>query len=749
MMITGGVAKAGALPEKLAETAVKTGALRGLTKPEMVLEKIAGVAKPKKPKFTPEVAEPKRPLYTAPEAPKFKQDDIIEVAYQARQKPPLFRATPEEKARYLKGLIVDKLGTDPTITFYRGIREGGKPLQKPYRQPKGGEVGAFWTSDINIAKTYGDKLYKVDVKASELANSSLADFVGGTQKEFHLLSTLQRRATLIEPPVRQDIAELTAVMREQVKARKVTTGARKVEWGRRVKEAETTLEQVYDETGDIGLARAMSRQKLQGKTPLETEGLQSLINEETMIGYRTEIKNAKGFSFWEKDRADRALWQFFEDPKRLWQPSEIKLLEKLFPGISEWNAIKHGMSRTKWTVLMDIANIPRAVLASGEFSSLLRQGAIIGTRFPKLIPRDMRVQLETVFSPKNWDKWDDIIRSRPRFREFEAGEGYMAPRPGALRELSAGEEVFQSTIAERLPGLGSIIRASERAYTAGLNYLRYFAFENYYNPMAKSLGRELTEEEIKSLGRFVNALSGRGNLPEKMQGMAPTLNALMFSPKLVWSRGELFKIMLDPATPTVVRKEAVRTMVQFFSAGAGILSLAKLGGAEIERDPRSSDVYKIKIGNTRLDIWAGYVQWARFIAQMATNERKVTGTGKIQELNRMETIWRMMQSKSSPIAGLGIDLMKGTNYLGEPMFEGGTETALRETRNRTLFLFAQDIWDAIETEGLIGAAIASPGALGIGVVSYPPKSSIPGQPLTPGRKKKRRKSGVDWTTLGR
>ena len=71
----------------------------------------------------------------------------------------------------------------------------------------------------------------------------------------------------------------------------------------------------------------------------------------------------------------------------------------------------------------------------------------------------------------------------------------------------------------------------------------------------------------------------------------------------------------------MVRKEAARDLVAFLGIGASVLGLAKMAGAEIETEPTSSDFGKIKIGNTRYDIWAGFQQFARFGATL-TEHRK-------------------------------------------------------------------------------------------------------------------------------
>lgn len=209
--------------------------------------------------------------------------------------------------------------------------------------------------------------------------------------------------------------------------------------------------------------------------------------------------------------------------------------------------------------------------------------------------------------------------------------------------------------------------------------------------------------------------SGRGAIPRWAGRSAPLVNALLFAPRFVFSRLQL-PTLLFHSSP-LVRKEAARTLVQFLGAGVGILSMAAMAGAKIEIDPRSSDFGKIKVGNTRLDIWAGYVQWARFLSQLATAESKITGTGKIVERNRLDTVWNLIQSKESPMASIFTDLMKGETFIGEPVI------SWKSLRDRLTPLFVQDMLDAIDTDSVGGGLAATPGLLGVGVVSYESKQS--------------------------
>jgi hypothetical protein len=396
--------------------------------------------------------------------------------------------------------------------------------------------------------------------------------------------------------------------------------------------------------------------------------------------------------------------------------SEIKLLGDVFPELRSTVALYQSWGAKAWDVFIDAANIPRAMLASGDLSVTFRQLALAVSRKPQLLPRVMKVQLQTLFSPKNWKAINEAGLSNPDVQLFVEKGMYRAPEPGkTIARLWAREEQFQSNLAERIPVVGKFIKASERAFTAGANAMRDGMAKDYANLLRKK--NLLNDENVEGLAQVINWATGRGSFPSKIQNTSPVLNAFFFAPRYVLSRIYDTPRLLASKNP-IVRQEAWRTAFQFLGAGASILGLAKLSGADVEFNPLSSDVGKIKVGNTRLDIWAGFIQYYRFAAQLTMGKREITGTKEEQELDRLQVIWRMLQSKGSPIFGLFVDLLSGETYTGEPMYEGGLETVGREARNRLLFLVAQDIYEAIKSNGLVGGLVAIPATLGVGVVSY-------------------------------
>ena len=171
-----------------------------------------------------------------------------------------------------------------------------------------------------------------------------------------------------------------------------------------------------------------------------------------------------------------------------------------------------------------------------------------------------------------------------------------------------------------------------------------------------------------------------------------------------------------PFTLPAVRKVWANEMIGLVASGLGILTLFKMGGATVEADPRSTDFGKVKLGNTRIDFFAGYQPLARAAVQLMTGERKVS-SGQIIPAERGETFANAVASKLSPVAGLVRDWIKGETFLGEEM-KASPESVLEQTYNRLTPMAIQDLVDAIRDRGGSGAWFGIPSMLGVGVQTY-------------------------------
>jgi len=394
------------------------------------------------------------------------------------------------------------------------------------------------------------------------------------------------------------------------------------------------------------------------------------------------------------------------------QSSELGLLEKIFGADFATMARAQG---GKWDLVLDIANIPRGVLASWDLSGLLRQGGILYARHPYEMGKTVGPMVKA-FAREKWAlEMDDVIRSRPHFNLSQSfGEGkdlFHAPLVGG--ELVAREEMYMSRFLRYIPG----VRRSERAFVTVLNDMRSRTWELTMANWER-MGYGVTARDLEGLARLINVASGRGSMEimgADLKALGPLLNATLFSPRLALSRIQ-FPLMMGYRGSPLVRKEATRMFVQFLGAGTSILSMMALAGAQMELDPRSADFGKIKIGKTRIDIWTGYLQYIRFATQLATAQRK-TKAGDIQELNRADVMIRFGQTKASPAVGLLWDLLEGQSYMGEK-FEFTGESLGAQAFNRLVPLFIQDLYDAMKEEGVAGLALAFPAFWGAGVITY-------------------------------
>lgn len=428
--------------------------------------------------------------------------------------------------------------------------------------------------------------------------------------------------------------------------------------------------------------------------------------------FLTDIDKAVEGGFVAHDSKDALIDLLVSGERALPEPRHIKDWAKVFGNDFAQAAGEFGKLPTSLRgQIIDALNLPRAVLATLDLSATFRQGLILGLTHPTAVPRAFWRQLKYFASEKLSLQMDDMLRSRSLYRNaVRDGVEFQAVRRGASAAIK--EEPFLSNLAQNIP----FVRKSERAFTGYLNEMRMAAYESAYGAMV-SQGASATQ--FKLMGEFINLASGRGTIPFQLNRYAPLLNTMMFSPRYQVSTlmlpRQLGRMLLS-GNP-YMRKEAAKALATFVGGGIGLLSLLKSTGvAEVETDPRSTDYGKIKIGETRLDIWRGYVQYARFAAQMLTGESK-SANGNMSEKVRFDTAFRFLQSKGSPALGLMVDLLKGENYLGEPIFLE-TTGFIKEARNRLLPLVVQDIMDAMEQGGANGIWVGAPAALGIGALTY-------------------------------
>jgi len=367
-------------------------------------------------------------------------------------------------------------------------------------------------------------------------------------------------------------------------------------------------------------------------------------------------------------------------------------------------------------ILGEAANTLRTLKATADMSATLRQGLILSITRPELASRAFGKSFKSFFSEYTAEQVDNMIQESPIHWKRVRSKLYLAPLSEG--KLSGREEPFMIDWLKKIPYLGEIPKASERHMVTYLNMLRTGVFDDFVMRFPNA-----TRRELEAYANWINITTGRGDLG-KAAGVANLMSVFIFAPRFSWSRVQTpyYAVKYAKQFPRL-RKEIARDMVGLFAVGNAALVLGKMAGFDVTWDPRTPDFGKIKIGNTRVDLWAGYQQPMRLVARFGeavTDRAGWTGWGittkQKEAYDPYDAAIRFAMYKGSPAAAIPHELWTGKTMVGEKV----TPT---ETMTRALLpLFIDDIRDAFEEAGFGRAAMsAGLGFFGVGVNTYKKK----------------------------
>lgn len=583
---------------------------------------------------------------------------------------------------------------------------------------KGSVQFAQWSAEMveefgERVKPYLRDAYTQSVQRAKIVRDAKGDTISPTRLE----ALLERG----EDPV----TKLTQAIKVAGSSRRELEAAYKAE---RAQRAATVRDIMGKGEGQKGFRESLGA--LKGEMAADLKNFESLKLDQTDVdALFNEIQLNPRMRTFDKVSTADGLQQMLNG--RVPKQSQLALLEEVFGKdlVSTLNQKRPYLWKLR-DFLTELANVPRSLITSFDMSAPLRQGVILTTTKPKAAGAAAHQMFRQVFSPKNFDEWLEKLPDHPNYTLMEDSGLYIADPRKVGKGLEAREEKFMSEMAEKIPVVGGMVRASQRAYIGYLNKLRVDVFDQLASKFIKEgLDPEKDAATFKSLASFVNNATGRGELPGRLNRIPQELNTIFFSPRLIASRFN----MLNPAwyakQDKLVRKEAIKSMAEFIGIGSTVLALAKANGAEVELDPRSTDFGKIKIGNTRWDIWGGFQQWVRVFSQMASGYRK-TAKGDVMKLaadefpydTRLNVGARFIRGKLAPIPNLALELLEGQKLYGEKM------TLESEAIENTVPLYLQDIHEAMQEMGPEALfTVGVPGFAGVGVQHYkerPPQGAI-------------------------
>lgn len=414
----------------------------------------------------------------------------------------------------------------------------------------------------------------------------------------------------------------------------------------------------------------------------------------------------------------------------------------------EMQELYESMNRTPGERFMagvvDSAGVPRALMSSGDLSEAFRQNSVFTLTEFKLAKQHAEKLFGSILDSKYQNLMSEI-ESNPEFLKVRdlMDVSFTSPELKRGHGLSSFDEYFPSQLAEKIPVVGVVVRASERAFTGPLDWARMtwgerfskeiesYAAENDWSP-------ERTTEALKQAGKFINAATGRGEFSGKAEALnkyLPFLNTVFFSPRYQLSRLQLLNMSLNPVAimrmEAPVRKIVLRKMWRYYGTQAAIqVGAGAIGAQTNQTDPNSPDWLKLKIGNTRYDLNAGLQQNLRILytmggafARLAAAEAK----GNKQEIAdaKQEVVGRgeyFLRSKLAPIPSFGVDYFQGSDINKQEFTLGSAVT------KRLVPLYLQDMYEVWKEENGIGGAAKTvgksvPAFFGVGVQTYPDRPS--------------------------
>lgn len=373
----------------------------------------------------------------------------------------------------------------------------------------------------------------------------------------------------------------------------------------------------------------------------------------------------------------------------------------------------------KQGLVRQILGANKAILTSWDLSAPGRQGKAF------------------IFNKAYWTSWDDMFKAwgsqkgadlvnqsivdhpsgyftKPVSESGKAGKSF-AEKVGL--DLAATEENFTGVI-DRAAGKIPLVGRSSRAHTAFLNKLRSDQFVAFMD-QAKAAGKnpETNLELAKSYAKFINDATGRGSVnigQWKLERNLGVLNDVFFAPKNMSGQIRTWNGVLNPVKyynyDPVLRKQALKSLMAIGGMGMGVSAAASMAGAKVGYDPFSSDFQKIKVGDTRIDLFGGYQQFPvaamKFIAGLNT---PTTGQneGRTQDLtagrfgqSRETVAERFFTNRLSPLGSFVYSWMSGREFDGKP-FE--VKKALYE---RVFPIAAKDIGELMMEDPALAVLLA-------------------------------------------
>ncbi|KKL98730.1 hypothetical protein LCGC14_1821500, partial [marine sediment metagenome] len=393
----------------------------------------------------------------------------------------------------------------------------------------------------------------------------------------------------------------------------------------------------------------------------------------------------------------------------------------------------------------DVGNFLRANKASVDFS-FWRQAKLLASGHPIAFYNANVQAWKAMWSQKEAEAHWKRITADPDYELYEqihldtGADPLRVPDFASGTKRYRGAEEFGFLTQERpIPRFTSKlwhIKLSSRSFVTGLNEIVWrvwkdkLALERRYSDKVASGEIRLAEgesvdivKEMAAQQRLLSNMVQRGSLTTPggavdARGLAPVISAFFFAARSKLGRF-FFPVQLlgfaNGKFNARVMREAWKDFALMNSYIIGSLYLGQwLGLWTVEDDPRNAEFLSFRIGNMRIDPWAGYRQFVVLYTRLFTGTGVSSVTGAEFLSDPIGSIVRFFRSSVAPLPAILLDFWTGRNFIGEAV----EITNARQWLERIAPFAVWDIYEAFEEGTKEGIISIIPAILGEGVQTY-------------------------------
>lgn len=279
------------------------------------------------------------------------------------------------------------------------------------------------------------------------------------------------------------------------------------------------------------------------------------------------------------------------------------------------------------------AGTSKAIKASLDASAIGRQGFRTIFTNPKIWAENSARTISNMVRQLGRKAADNTIMDSVKADVYSRDNARNGSYKRMGLDIGTGEEAFPTTLPEKIPLFNRLYKASEVGYTGFLMRVRADIADKLIDVADRS-GVDLTDDfQMRSIGKLINSLTGRGSLGS-FEKVGKPINNIFFSPKSMKAHFDFLTMHGAEKMSPFARKQAAINLLKVASGVAVILAIAKaLKPDSVDYDARSADFGKVVAGDTSFDVSGGSSSMITLAARLLMSSTKSSTSGKVTKIN--------------------------------------------------------------------------------------------------------------------